>query len=475
MAKSLKRILFISAGLLGLILLIALALFFFVDTSVYKSRLETAASDALGMEVRVGGRLGIRFFPNVQVRLNDLRIRNRGMEVASAREAGLTIALRPLFHREVRIMRIGLTRPRISLRRERDGTFNFETRKEAGGTLPALAVPQLSLSDGSFLYKDEQSGEGFAVENMNLDVRDLRFAGGKSAELLPQLSFTAEFVCRELRTKAFAFSEVKFTCTGKDGIFALNPVALRLFGGQGAGSIRADFSGPVPVYDLRASLAKFRIDEYLKTLSPQKVVAGSMDFSANLSVRGKTARERKRTMNGEVSLRGENLTLYGSDLDRAFTRFESSQNYNLVDAGAFFFAGPLGMAVTKGYTFANVLRGSGGNTDIRKLFSDWKIERGVAQARDVAMATKENRIALQGRINFAGEQFEDVTIALIDARGCARVEQKIHGPLGKPVVEKPSVLTVLAGPTLNLLRKTRDFLTGKCEAFYTGSVKAPQQ
>jgi hypothetical protein len=199
-----------------------------------------------------------------------------------------------------------------------------------------------------------------------------------------------------------------------------------------------------------------------------------MDFSANLSMRGKTAKEIKQTVGGEVSLHGENLTLYGNDLDQEFARFESSQKFNLVDAGAVILAGPLGLAVTKGYNFVSTFQGSGGSSSIGKLFSDWKVERGIAQARDVALATKQNRIALKGRLNFVNERFEDVTIALIDARGCARVQQKVHGPFGKPVVEKPNVLISLAGPVLNLLRQARDLLTSeKCEAFYTGSVQPP--
>jgi AsmA protein len=68
-----------------------------------------------------------------------------------------------------------------------------------------------------------------------------------------------------------------------------------------------------------------------------------------------------------------------------------------------------------------------------------------------------------------------VTIALIDTRGCARVQQKIRGPFRKPVVEKPSVLMSLAGPALNLLKQTKDLFTGgKCEVFYTGLVPAPK-
>ena len=475
MSKSSRSILFIIAGTIGLLILLSVALIFFVDASVYKSRVERAASEALGMEVRVGGRLGIGFFPGLHVRIGDVHIRNRGMDIASAKEARLEIALLPLLRKEVRITRIGLQRPRISIKRYRDGAFNFEKPKAAKETFPALTLDTLSLSDGAFLYGDEQSGEGFEVESFNLDVRNLRIAGENSAGLLKHLSFTAEFACREIRTKDLVFSDVKSTCKGKDGIFALDPVTMRLFGGKGSGSIGADFSGPAPHYFVRSSLAKFRVEEYLKTLSPKKIAEGSMDFSASLSMRGNTAKGIKETAGGEVSLRGENITLHGYDLDREFARFESSQNFNLVDAGAFFFAGPIGLAVTKGYNFGSIFQGSGGSSSIGELLSHWKVERGIAQAGDVAMATKANRIALKGRINFVDERFDDVTIALIDAKGCARVKQKIHGPFQKPVVEKPSVLMSLAGPALNLLKQTRDLFTGgTCEVFYTGSVPAPK-
>jgi AsmA protein len=109
------------------------------------------ASEALGMEVHVGGRLGITFFPNLHVRLDDVHIRNGGMDVAAAQEASLEIALLPLLQKEVRIRRIGLQRPRISIKRDRDGKFNFEQREKAKRTFPASVLDNLFLTDVSFL------------------------------------------------------------------------------------------------------------------------------------------------------------------------------------------------------------------------------------------------------------------------------------------------------------------------------------
>ncbi len=483
MAKKQKIALLAAGWFFALLVLAAVALVFFVDVNAHKSPLEAAASDALGMEVRIVGRLGIGLFPGFHVTLEDVRIRNRGADVASAKETILGIELLPLFHKKVRIVKIVMKRPRISIEQDRDGKFNFETPEEKAGKKTAeetkgtrfsLDVAKIYLSDGALFYADKKTGEVLEAGDFNLDVNRLRLTGGKTPDLLKNLSFAAEFDCKEFRKGSLAVSNLKLRIEGKDGVLDLDPVTMRLFGGQGSGSLRADLSGSVPQYHVRYSLSKFRLEEFLKSLSPKKVAEGSMDLSATLSMRGKTANEMKRTADGEVSLRGENLTLDGVDLDRTVSRYEASQSFNLVDVGAFFFAGPFAPLITKGYDFASLFRGSGGSSRIRALVSDWKVERGIARAKDVAMATNENRIALTGSLDFANERFNDVTVAVVDGKGCARVRQKIRGPFRKPEVEKVSILQSVAGPVLNLFKRAEKLLGGECEVFYAGSVAPPK-
>jgi hypothetical protein len=57
-------------------------------------------------------------------------------------------------------------------------------------------------------------------------------------------------------------------------------ILLVAVGGQGSGSIQADFSGSVSLYHVQYSLAKFRLAEFLKALSPKHVAEGSLDFAA---------------------------------------------------------------------------------------------------------------------------------------------------------------------------------------------------
>lgn len=470
-----KRVLFTIGGAVGLLVLVSLALLLFVDANRYKPRLETAGSEALGLDVRIGGRLGVGFFPGFHVTVEDVHVLDKqGVAVASARKASLYVQLLPLLHREVRLSRIELRQPTLSIERGPEGRLSVEGLKKAAALLGALDGLSVSLRDGTLLYTDRRSGERLEATGFDLAIKRIRLAGGRRPQLLKGIVFKADLACAEIRTKDLSVTALKVSVDAKDGVIELKPVTMRVFGGDALGSLRADVSGAVPLYQIRCSLQRFRIEEFLKILSPTKAAEGAMDFSASLSMQGATMSQLVETAAGEVSLRGANLTLVGTDLDLVLSRFASSQGFNLVDVGVVFLAGPLGLAVTKGYNFASLFRGSGGNTSIRTVVSDWRVERGVAAAKDVALATSENRIALRGGLDFVNGRFADMTVAVIDAGGCVRVRQAIRGPFGKPEVEKPHVLKSLTGPMRKLYRQARGlFPSGPCEVFYTGSVAPP--
>ncbi len=475
MSKLLKRSLFVVGGLLGLFVLVGVTARLLVDVDAYKPRLEAAASDALGMTVLINGRLGVAFFPGLRVTLEDVHVRNRGTDVFSAEEARIKIALLPLLRKDVRIRTIALKGPMLSIERDQDGRFNFEKADEATGARPTVDLTKVSVVDGILRYTDQRSGKGYEADGCGLRANRLRLSGGDSTGLGKTLSVAADVSCREIRTGAFTVSDLAVSVQGTGGVLHFKPVTMRIFGGQGSGSARVDLSAAIPHVQVDYALSKFRIEEFLKPFLPKKLWEGAMDFSVNLSMQGKTAHEFKQTAEGEATLRGDNLTLEGHDLDREISRYARSQNFNLVDVGGVFFMGPLGLAVTKGYNFASLFAGTEGSSKIGTFVSGWKVEGGVAQAKDVALATNKNRIALKGGLDFVNDEFADVTVAVIDARGCATMRQKIRGPFHKAVLEKPNVMKSVAGAAIKLLEQTREFLGGEsCDVFYDGSVAPPQ-
>ncbi len=474
MLRSIKLTLLTISGFAAFLAVIAVALIYFVDTDAYKPRLQTAATAALGMEVSIDGRLAIGFYPNLQLSMNDVHIRNQDKEIVAVERVRIGLELLSLLQDEAHITGISLLRPKITIEQGGDGKYNFARPQTVGATTSAVSLAEISVSGGVLHYTDKRAGDRVEAEDCRLKLRNLLLTG-QATDLMQGLSFTAQLHCGRMRANGHTMSNLRLMADAKNGIFDLKPIRLEIFGGEGLGDIQMDLAGAIPQYHVGFSLPQFRIEELVDTRSAGRILEGPMAFSMNLSLQGKTAQQMKQNASGDVVLQGRGLKLHGHDLDLELDRYESSQNFNLMDMGAFFVAGPIGMAVTKGHDFANVLAGSGGVSDVRSLVSRWKVKSGVMYAQDVALATNRHRMALLGGLDMVHSRFVDVTLAIINRQGCAEVQQKISGPFEKPVVQQPNILKSVAGPVLKLFKEGRKLLPGGgCKVIYAGAVKAPR-
>jgi uncharacterized protein involved in outer membrane biogenesis len=472
MHRNLKLAGFAVSALVGAAIITAAAVAFFVDANAYKSRVEQLASDALHMEITVAGQLDLGIFPRPHITAQDVRVRNRDKDFIVARSVDLGIEFLPLLRGKLRLGHLTLKDALVSIEQDEQGHYNFESTAEEKRTRGPFVLAKAHITNGKLHYTSRRFGDNIILEHCNGKLRGLRHPGGPG--FLSKLSLTAQISCKDLKTAKVHATELKFSLAGKDGIYDFKPLALTLFGGKGAGNLHLERSTPVPRLQVQFALSQFRIEEYFKAFHQDTVATGLMDFSMELSMQGKDRLQRLPTADGVASLVGKDLVLAGRNLDEELARFESTQNFSLLDLSAFFFAGPVGLAVTQGYDYSNLFRRAEGNTSIPVLVSKWKVGNGIAHAQDVALATRENRLALRGDLDFVRDEFVDVTVAVVDAQGCPKVLQRIHGPFLKPIAQKPDYLKTLAGPAINLLKKARDLLSNEaCVPFYTGTVTAP--
>ncbi|MES1982429.1 MAG: AsmA family protein [Pseudomonadota bacterium] len=465
---------FVLSGVVLVVLALAALLFIFMDANDYKPRLEKTMSAALGMEVRIAGEAKLDFSSGLHLALHDLHISNRGSEIARIRTATLGVNLLPLLQQDIQLNEIYLDAPTITIERNLDGGYNFQ--RPAQPEKKGYVIPEIVLSDATLRYHSRQTDAAFEASNCNVNISNFGRADAPQLRFLQRLSFNAQTACSDLKSNDYTLTDLKFLVAAEGGIYKFNPFTLSLFNGRGSGEISADFTGDEPSYKVDYALAQFRLEELLKTLSPNKLIAkGTADVSVRLTLQGKKVPDLQRSAKGEFTMRGENLTLYNGDLDQQIEKFEASQTFTLVDIGAFLYAGPLGMAVTHGYDMANLLHGSSGSSNIRKLVNKWDVAHGTATARDVAMATAKNRIALQGTLDLVNQRFDQTVVAVLDNKGCARAEERVSGSFHHPTVAKPNILIPIAGPVVKLFNKMKGGLSGKeCTVFYSGSVAAPE-
>ena len=478
MALHKKRILFITTGAITLVVFVGI-LALLLNIEVFRPQIESAASTALGMDVRIEGSMGIALFPGFGLSVKDVSVRNRGLNVVTIEKMRIGLKLIPLARFQIKITQVGLVRPIFTLVRSKNRMFNFGKPGRTSWE-KLLSVKKISISQGRLVYTDERTGEKIEVGDLGLSIRIDFSAGTGSSEPFKNISFTGDTRCRTLKINNFTLTNLVMRVAGEKGILDINPVSMNIFGGTGKGSIHVDVTGPSPRYRVMYTLNQARIEELLQEYSlkeiPQKTIEGPINFSADLTALGRNADEVKRSLNGDLSLNGENLMLYNIDIDALIMKYERSQNFNLVDLGAFLLAGPFGPVLTKSYNFTSLYQESqGGKGIIRKLISVWKVKNGIAEARDAALASKKERIAMKGGLNLIKEQFVDVTVAVLDKRGCALFSEKVHGPFRKPQIEKESVLKSIAGSVLNPLKHAWKLIQGeKCTVFYSGSVAQPE-
>jgi uncharacterized protein involved in outer membrane biogenesis len=473
-----KEVLFITTGGIALAVLVGI-LVLLLNIKAFKPQVEAAASTALGMDVRIKGGMGIALFPGFGLSLKDVNVRNRGSDVVRIEKMRIGLKFIALARFQIKITQVGLIRPVFSIVRSKNGMLNFEKPARASWE-KLLAMKKVSISRGSLVYTDETSGERIEVDDLDLSIRNLFSRGKDNSEPFKNISFTGDTRCKILKIYNFTLMNLVMSAKGAKGILDINPASMNIFGGTGNGSIHVDLTGPSPHYRVIYSLNRVRIEDLLQLYSlkkiPPKTMEGPINFSADLTAMGKSADEVKRSLNGDLSLKGEDLMLYNVDIDALIMKYERSQNFNLMDLGAFFLAGPFGPLLTKGYHFARLYEESqGGSGIVRKLVSVWKVKNGIAEARDVALASKKQRIAMKGGLNFIDERFVDVTVAALDKRGCAVYSEKVHGPFRKPQIDKESIFKSIAGSVLNPLTDAWKFIQGKeCAVFYSGSVAQPE-
>ena len=521
-----KKKLLISVLFIAVFLMIAsLALFFLVDLNSHKPRIETALSNALGLHVKIKGTIGFLLFPNLNISIGDIKITGRESYIASLEKVKFGLELLPLLKGKVIIDDITIKRPEISLVRFRNGEFNItqkiqkkrkEEEEEEKDTLP-FAANNISLSDGDIVYTDHKDEtvtkmNGIDVAIINLLVKDtkpsqiheLSFKGDivysdhkneadtkltavdilikdlllrntKKRSLIHDLSFKGRLNSKMITSHNQELSGLTFQMSAKEGLYNIKELSTTLFSGQGKGKVTFDVRGTTPTLKIQSTLSQFRLEEFLSIFSEVKNMEGAVDLSLNFSMQGSGMDEMKKTINGHTSMQGENLVISNYDIDTVLSKYSKSQNIGALDIGAFFLAGPVGTALTKGLDYEELHRSTGARGGIMKKFvSDWKVEKGIATAEDVAIATRENRIAVKGKLNLVNKTYDNIIVAVIDQKGCAVLTQKISGPLNNPQFEKTSVLTSVAGSVISIIGRAGKIIPGEqCEPFYKGSVQHP--
>src|SRR5512145_1050188 len=227
--------LLVALRILALIVVLAgVAVVLLADVNVHKPRIEAAVSDALGMEFRIQGNAGLRLFPSAGISLSEIRLRNRGAELATAETLRVGVKLLPLLRRRMEVTEILIDKPEIRIEKMADGTFNYETvpraakpPAKAGETSPSsLSVGRGAVRNGRFVYVDRKAGAKAEISGIDLTVEDLAVPAATGADVPEGISFTGRLRAKEVKVAGYSLSDVDAKVAASAGVCDIRPFTM---------------------------------------------------------------------------------------------------------------------------------------------------------------------------------------------------------------------------------------------------------
>lgn len=478
--KRVHKILSIVIGaLLVLIVATVLGLAAYARSDAFRYKMQGVASRGMGMQVSLDGPLHIGLFPSPNVTLEDVRVRNRGVDWGSAERAYIRFRLWPLLRKDAEVETVVLTNPRILIKKGTDGTLDIvrstpPIHKRKHGPI------EVTVTGGTIRFEQARNSEArtnAAVEARGCDatVHDVYSEAPDGRRAVERLSFSAATLeCKTVTAARFTGTDLKVsgTAPGK-GIYSFRPITLMAFGAQAKAELQAAVAGDQESYAVKVDVPGVQIARILADLGFKPIADGRVDLAGHLAYAGRSHREILQSTEGAVSFHGDDVTLHGYDLDKELTRFERTQRFDLADFLGLFVADGAGILATKGYDYGALIKGRrGGVSHVHVAVVDLGVSQGVVHAQDVAASTDTHRVAAQGKLDLTTDDFDHVTLALVDAKGCAIAQDQLGGSIRKPKMANPGVVKTLTGPFRRVVDKGKDLFSKQgCPVFYDGTVK----
>ena len=202
-----KRILKITAIVVALLLIILIAIPFFIDANAFRPKLESELTEALGRQVKVGN-LSLSLLSG-SVSADDISIADDPAfgksAFVQAKSLKVGVELMPLiFSKTLNVTELTLNQPEIGLVKSEDGTkWNFSslggknptaakpaapTSSSPSGGNPNLSVAKLNVKDGRLTVSRAGSpGQPHVYDKVNIEVNKLSLDSAFPFKMTAQL------------------------------------------------------------------------------------------------------------------------------------------------------------------------------------------------------------------------------------------------------------------------------------------------
>lgn len=189
MNKAIKYSLWGVAGVAGVVLAGAGYLLATFNPNDYKPQIIQAVKDSTQRNLRLDGEISLSFFPNIGANLGKVALSEYQSEqtFVAVDAARVSLALMPLFSKQVVVNEVSVNGLQVNLIKHRDGTLNIDdllaSKKQPDENKSPVNfdVASFVLENSRLVYRDEASGAQYTLTDLNLHSG--RIASGVPTEI----------------------------------------------------------------------------------------------------------------------------------------------------------------------------------------------------------------------------------------------------------------------------------------------------
>lgn len=243
----------------------------------------------------------------------------------------------------------------------------------------------------------------------------------------------------------------------------INNINIADFGSKNRGKVIIDLAS---YEDIKIFYNNLNLDHLIKYFDATLGLSGLINLDAHLIGKDIDAR-----------IYGNNLNLRGFRVDDVISNFVDTRSIGFMDAAAFVALGPIGILYSSAASLGQTLGGfRGGITPFKQINIDVKLQEDTLILNDVAVATAENLVVVEGGADIKKQEFKDLIVSILDEDYCPQLQQAITGTFKNPEVSKTKAFLETASAPLESLMSSTFEVIGfdTCKRSYKGIVKHPK-
>lgn len=285
-------------------------------------------------------------------------------------------------------------------------------------------------------------------------------------DIIKELRISNSVKIGSLKIKNYELSDIFLKGKIADGEIRIDPATLKIYDGKLEGSVVVNLQNSEPHLKIEYKIIQADIEQVFKQRKVPDLLSGRANLLSRVTTSGKTLDDLLENADADIALFGEDLLFKKYDIDATLEGFDKVTNFDMVDLAGVV-AGPLGIVLINSYDAFEMKStlDKGGQTKIVQLMASWKVKDRIAYARDVALKTPNNRIAVKGEIDIKNKRIRTLYIAILDKKGCAKYIQKLSG-LDDGSIEVSDKMKILITPFRKLFETSEP-----CSVYYKGRVK----